>query len=144
MGFDHPLVYEVTMSTVKGPGAPTSKDGWVCNECLSSTALYGRSNKHQLPFNSLEEDFRASCTREALVYRYSNDARLVSTGIVVRQTRSSKWIGAGSQVRHWALVGTVAIRQPWLCAIPPQEPPGWCAGGRRGHQRGAEKCWRGC
>lgn len=48
----------------------------------TSTALYGRYNKLQLPFSSLEEEFRVSRTREALVYRDSNDTRVASADIV--------------------------------------------------------------
>lgn len=53
---------------------------------LTSTALYGRSNKLQLPISSLEEEFRVTRTREALVYRDSSDAR-VTAGIMVRTGR---------------------------------------------------------
>lgn len=47
-------------------------------------------NKLQLPFSSLEEEFRVSRTREALVYRDSNDARVASADIVVRTGREFK------------------------------------------------------
>ncbi|KAF1380358.1 hypothetical protein PFLUV_G00162830 [Perca fluviatilis] len=51
---------------------------------LISAALYGRSNKLQLPISGLVEEFRVSRTREALVYRDSSDSRVASAGIMVR------------------------------------------------------------
>ena len=56
---------------------------------LISAALYGRSNKLQLPISGLVEEFRVSRTREALVYRDSSDSRVASAGIVVRTDK--KW-----------------------------------------------------
>ncbi len=79
---------------------------------LCSAALYGKTNKLQLPFSSLDEEFRVSRTREALLYWDSKDSKVASAGIVVRTGR--KWRAqhgleaAESRLRHRALVGTVA------------------------------------
>lgn len=81
------LVYEVTMSTIETLERKISSylPRWLgLPRSLTSTALYGRYNKLQLPFSSLEEEFRVSRTREALVYRDSNDARVASADIVAR------------------------------------------------------------
>lgn len=71
-----------------------------------------RSKKLQLPISSLEEEFRVSRTREALVYQDSRDSRVASASIVVQTGR--KWRAqeglelAESWLRHTALLGTVA------------------------------------
>lgn len=116
------LVYEVTMSTVeilerkihsylrRWLGLPRS---------LTSAALYSRSTKLLLPFSSLEEEFRVSRTREALVYRDSSDTRVAAAGIVVRTGRKFKaqeWLErAESDTKPW---WAVAVRRAGLGAIP--------------------------
>jgi len=46
------------------------KSSYLCRWLgLSSVALYGRSNKLQLPISSFDEEFRVPRTREALLYR---------------------------------------------------------------------------
>lgn len=50
------------------------------HKCSSIT----QENKLQLPFSSLEEEFRVSRTREALAYQDSSGTRVASAGIVVR------------------------------------------------------------
>ncbi len=65
------LVYEVTMSTVETLEKKIScyLRRWLgLPHSLTSAALYSRSNKLQLTISSLEEEFRVSRTREALVY----------------------------------------------------------------------------
>lgn len=78
---------------------------------LCSAAMYGKTNKLQLPFRSLDEEFRVSRTREALLYRDSKDSKVATAGNVVRTGR--KWRAqeslevAESRLRHRALVGMV-------------------------------------
>ncbi|XP_053183947.1 LOW QUALITY PROTEIN: uncharacterized protein LOC128367182 [Scomber japonicus] len=119
------LVYEVTMSIVETLERKIScyLRRWLgLPRSLTSAALYGRSNKLQLPINSLEEEIRVSRTREALVYRDSKDSRVAAAGIVVRTGR--KWKAqeglelAESRLRHKALLGTVASGRAGLGAIP--------------------------
>ncbi|KAK0135126.1 hypothetical protein N1851_029059 [Merluccius polli] len=119
------LVYEVTMSTVETLERKISSylRRWLgLPRSLTSAALYGRSNKLQLPFCSLEEEFRVSRTREALVYRDSSDTRVAAAGIVVRTGRKFKAQEglelAESRLRHKAMVGMVAIGRAGLGAIP--------------------------
>ncbi|KAL1249583.1 hypothetical protein QQF64_020588 [Cirrhinus molitorella] len=87
---------------------------------LCSAALYGKSNKLQLPFSSLDEEFRVSRTREALLYRDSKDSKVA--GIDVRTGR--KWRAqeclevAESRLRHRALVGTVATGRAGFGMFP--------------------------
>lgn len=45
---------------------------------LSSIALYGQHNKLQLPFKSLEEEFKVMRTREVVQYR---DSKVATAGI---------------------------------------------------------------
>lgn len=56
---------------------------------LSSIALYGHTNKLQLPFTGLTEEFKVTRAREVLLYRDSSDTRVSSAGIKVRTGR--KW-----------------------------------------------------
>ncbi|XP_061571176.1 uncharacterized protein LOC133424524 [Cololabis saira] len=119
------LVYEVPLSTVETLERKISSHlrRWMgFPRSLCSAALYGKTNKLQLPFSSLEEEFRVSRTREALLYRDSKDSKVASAGIVVRTGR--KWRAqeglevAESRLRHRALVGTVATGRAGLGAIP--------------------------
>lgn len=79
---------------------------------LSSAVLYGRSNKLQLPISSLDEEFRVSHTREALLYWDFKDSRVAATGIMMQIGR--KWRARGgleraeSLLKHRALVGMLA------------------------------------
>lgn len=54
---------------------------------ISSIALYGHTNKLQLPFPSLTEEFEVTKAREVLLYRDSADKRVSSAGIMVRTGR---------------------------------------------------------
>ncbi|XP_054628013.1 uncharacterized protein LOC129179159 [Dunckerocampus dactyliophorus] len=119
------LVYEVPLSTVETleRRISTYLRRWMgFPRSLCSVALYGRTNKLQLPFSSLDEEFRVSRTSEALLYRDSKDSKVASAGIVVRTGR--KWraqdglVVAESRLRHRALVGTVAMGRSGLGAIP--------------------------
>ena len=89
---------------------------------LCSAALCGETNKLQLPISSFDEEFRVSQTREAMLYRDSNDSRVASADIMVRTGR--KWKAqegqeeAESRLRHWTLVGTVALRRAGFGACP--------------------------
>lgn len=78
---------------------------------LSSIALYGHHTKLQLPFKSLEEEFKVTRTREVVQYRHSSDPKVAKAGIQVRtgrkwraeeavqeaETRSSAFVRAGEQ-----------------------------------------------
>ncbi|XP_061896860.1 uncharacterized protein LOC133645950 [Entelurus aequoreus] len=119
------LLYEVPLSTVEILERKISSylRRWMgFPRSLCSTALYGKTNKLQLPFSSLDEEFRVSRTREALLYRDSKDFKVASAGIVVRTGR--KWRAqeslevAESRLRHRALVGMVATGRAGLGAFP--------------------------
>lgn len=51
---------------------------------LRTAALCGRSNKLQLPFSSLDKEFKMSRIREALLCQ---DSKVTSAGIMVRTGR---------------------------------------------------------
>lgn len=78
---------------------------------LSSIALYGRSNKQQLPLKSLEEEFKATKARVVIEYRDSSDPKVSEAGIEV--TTSRKWSAeeavpqAKSRLHYNRLVGVV-------------------------------------
>ena len=72
------LVYAVPISTVE------TLERRVCSHLhrwlgllrsLSSLALYGNTNKLQLPFKSLEEEFKVTRAREVVQYRDSSDPK---------------------------------------------------------------------
>ena len=119
------LVYEVATSTAETMERKVSSNlrRWLgLPHSLSSCALYGKRNKLQLPFSSLDEEFRVARTREALLYCDSKDSRVALAGITVRTGR--KWSAeegletAESRLRHRVLVGTVATGRVGLGAIP--------------------------
>lgn len=78
---------------------------------LSSIALYGNTNKLQLPFKSLEEEFKVTRAREVVQYRDSSDPKVAKAGIQVRTGR--KWRAeeavqeADARLCHRSLVGVV-------------------------------------
>ncbi|XP_039590572.1 uncharacterized protein LOC120514312 [Polypterus senegalus] len=106
------LVYEVSMSTVEALERKISCHirRWLgLPRSLTSVALYGRSNKLQLPFSNLEEEFRVSRIREALLLNRR-------TG---RKWRAQEGLElAESRLRYKALVGIVATGRAGLGAIP--------------------------
>lgn len=53
-------------------------------KCISSIVLYGHTNKLQLPFSGLSEEFKVTKARGLLLYRSASDIGVSSTGIVVR------------------------------------------------------------
>ena len=85
---------------------------------LSSATLYGTSNALQLPFKGLVEEFVVSQTREAIMYRYSKDPKVVAAGIEVcsrKKWSAKKELGkAEERLRQKALVGTVVIGRAGL------------------------------
>ena len=107
------LQYEFTITTV-GTLERTISNSWRrwlgLPRCLSSAALYGKSNTLQLPFSSLEEEFKVLKTRERLQYIESNDPKVASAGIQTRSGR--KWSTEGElraaeeRLRHKAPLGT--------------------------------------
>ena len=89
---------------------------------LSSTALYGNTNKLQLPFKSLEEEFKVTRAREVVQYRDSSDPKVANAGIQVRTGR--KWRAeeavkeAKARLRHRSLVGVVTQGRAGLGPFP--------------------------
>ncbi|RXN24140.1 reverse transcriptase [Labeo rohita] len=85
---------------------------------LSCIALYGHTNKLQLLFSGLTEEFKVTRAREVLLYRDSSDTRVSSAGIEVRTGR--KWRAqeavqlAEARLRHGVLVGSVAVGRAGL------------------------------
>lgn len=122
------LVYEVALSTVETLERKISSylRRWLgLPRSLCSAALYGKTNKLQLPFSSLDQEFRVSRRREALLYWNSKDSKkkkVASAGIMVRMDR--KWRAQEGlevtecRMRHRALVGTVAAGRAVLGALP--------------------------
>ena len=69
-------------------------------------ALYGNTNKPQLLFKSLEEEFKVTTAREVVQYRDSSDPKVAKAGIQVRTGR--KWrTEADARLRHRSLVEVV-------------------------------------
>ncbi|XP_076860736.1 uncharacterized protein LOC143513938 [Brachyhypopomus gauderio] len=115
------LVYEVPTTMVEGFERNISQylRRWLgLPKSLSSIALYGNSNKLQLPFSGLVEEFKVTRAREVMLYRDSADNRVSSAGITVRTGR--KWKAqeaveqAEARLRHGILVGTVAVGRAGL------------------------------
>ena len=105
-------------------------------KCLSSAALYGKTNTLQLPFKGLKEEFMVTRTREALQYRDSKDPKVATAGIEIRTGR--KWDAkrelqiAEERLRHKAIVGTVAKGRSGLGYHPSIKIPN--AGCKEYHQ----------
>lgn len=104
---------------------------WLCLPCShTSTALYGRSNKLQILIGNLEDEFRVSQTKEALVYRDSSDSRVAGIAVQTGRTagimvRTGRKFGAQdgleqaeSHLKNKVLLDTVTIGQTGLGAIP--------------------------
>nr|XP_057943465.1 uncharacterized protein LOC131138512 [Doryrhamphus excisus] len=115
------LIYEVPVSIVEGFERNISQylRRWLgLPKSLSSIALYGNTNKLQLPFTGLTEEFKVTRAREVLLYRDSADTRVSSAGITVRTGR--KWRAqeavdqAEARLRHGVLVGSVAVGRAGL------------------------------
>ena len=89
---------------------------------LSSAVLYRTSNALQFPFKGLLEESVVSQTREAMMYRFFKDPKIVAAGIEVcigRKWSAKKELGNAKQrLRQEALVGTVAIGQAGLGYFP--------------------------
>ena len=60
---------------------------------LGSVALYGTTNAIQFPLNSLKEEFVVICTREALLYRDSNNAKVSGQEFVIRTGKNGAHSG---------------------------------------------------
>ncbi|XP_063056078.1 uncharacterized protein LOC134450153 [Engraulis encrasicolus] len=119
------LVYAVPVSTVETLERKVSNHlrRWLgLPKSLSSIALYGRNNKLQLPFKSLEEEFKVARVREVVLYRDSSDPKVANAGIQVRTGR--KWKAeeavqtAEARLRHKALVGVVTRGRAGLGSFP--------------------------
>lgn len=86
------LIYEVPLSTVESLERNVScyLRRWLgLPKSLSSIALYGNSNKLQLPLKSLEEEFKVTKSRMVLQYSDSRDPKVSTAGIEVKTGR--KW-----------------------------------------------------
>nr|XP_061785060.1 uncharacterized protein LOC133576095 [Nerophis lumbriciformis] len=115
------LIYEVPVTIVEGFERNISQHlrRWLgLPKSLSSIALYGNTNKLQLPFTGLTEEFKVTRAREVFLYRDSSDTRVSSAGIKVRTGR--KWKAqeavdqAEARLRHGVLVGAVAVGRAGL------------------------------
>ncbi|KAK7889536.1 hypothetical protein WMY93_025096 [Mugilogobius chulae] len=109
------MVYDVPVTTVESYESKVSSylRRWLgLPRSLSSTALYGRKNKLQLPFNSLAEEFKVTRARQVLLYRDSSDSKVARAGIEVRTGRKWKAHDAVAQaearLKHSELTGTLA------------------------------------
>ncbi|XP_061101211.1 uncharacterized protein LOC133130563 [Conger conger] len=119
------LVYAFPISAVETLERKVSKHlrRWLgLPKSLSSIALYGRNNKQQLPFRSLEEEFKVTRAREVVQYRDSSDPKVANAGIQVRTGR--KWRAedavqeAEARLRHRNLVGVVTRGRAGLGSFP--------------------------
>ena len=66
---------------------------------LSRIALYGNTNKLQLPFKSLEEEFKVTRARAVFQYRDSSDPKVAKAGIQVRTWQEMEGRGSSSRGR---------------------------------------------
>ncbi|XP_061925310.1 uncharacterized protein LOC133664585 [Entelurus aequoreus] len=119
------LIYSFPISTVEILERRVSNHlrRWLgLPKSLSSIALYGNSNKLQLPFKSLEEEFKVTRAREVVQYRDSSDPKVAKAGIQVRTGR--KWRAeeavqeADARLRHRSLVGAVTRGRAGLGFFP--------------------------
>ena len=115
------LLYEFTITTMGTLERTISNSlrRWLgLLRCLSCGALYGKSNVLQLPFSSLEEEFKVLKMWERLQYIELNDPKVALAGIQTRSGR--KWSVEGElraaeeRLRHKVLLGTVAIGKAGL------------------------------
>ncbi|XP_030004234.1 uncharacterized protein LOC115429122 [Sphaeramia orbicularis] len=122
------LVYAVPISTVETLERKVSSHlrRWLgLPKSLSSIALYGNNNKLQLPFKSLEEEFKVTRAREVMQYRDSSDPKVANAGICVRTGR--KWraenavLEAEARLHHRGLVGVVTRGRAGLGSFPTPE-----------------------
>ena len=84
------LVYAVPISTVETLERRVSSHlrKWLgLPRSLTSLALYGNTNKLQLPFKSLEEEFMVTRTREGVQYRDLCDPKVAKAETQVRTGR---------------------------------------------------------
>ncbi|KAK0134264.1 Zinc finger BED domain-containing protein 4 [Merluccius polli] len=119
------LVYAVPISTVETLERRVSNHlrRWLgLPRSLSSIALYGNTNKLQLPFKSLEEEFKVTRAREVVQYRDASDPKVAKAGIQVRTGR--KWRAeeavqeADARLRQRCLVGVVTRGRAGLGSFP--------------------------
>lgn len=86
------LMYEIPVTTVEGVERKISQylRRWLgLPRSLSSIALFGHSNKLQLPFSSVAEEFKVSQARAVRLYRDSADGKASSADVEVQTGR--KW-----------------------------------------------------
>ena len=133
------LVYEFTMTTIEEYERKIS--GYIRRwlglpRSLSNIALYGKSNRLQLPFSSITEEYKVSKVRQVLQYRDSKDEKVSGASISVRTGR--KWDAqeavndAESRLRHSLIVGRVAKGRAGLGSNP---APHWDTGSKKEKQR---------
>ncbi|XP_029958217.1 uncharacterized protein LOC115396474 [Salarias fasciatus] len=119
------LVYDVPLSTVETLERKVNSHlrRWLgLPRSLSSAALYGYSNKLQLPLKSLEEEFTVTKTRAVLQYRDSVDPKVSNAGVEVKTGR--KWSAeksvqqAESRLHFTRLVGAVTRGRACFGSLP--------------------------
>ncbi|XP_069133240.1 uncharacterized protein [Argopecten irradians] len=115
------MLYEISVSTVEGLERRISKHlrRWLgVPQCFSSTGLYSRTSKLQLPLTSLVEEFKTGKARLVMTLKDSRDEKVRQAGVEVRTGRrwsASKAVSeAESRLRHKDIVGTVCIGRQGL------------------------------
>ena len=85
---------------------------------FTNIGLYGKSNKLQMPFSSLVEEYKVAKARLLLTLRDSSDKKVSEAGIQVRTGRKwsvSKAVAqAESSLKHQDIVGTTNIGKEGL------------------------------
>ena len=124
-GYTNMVFYAVPITTVETLERRVSSHLWRWLELrrsLSSLALYGNTNKLQLPFKSLEEEFKVTRAREVVQYRDSRDPKVAKAGIQVRTGR--KWMAevadqeAEARMRQRSMVGVVTRGRAGIGSFP--------------------------
>ena len=86
------MLYEISMTTIEATGRKVSSmiKKWLgIPRSMSAVGLYSTSSKLQLPFVSLEEEFKVAKTGTALSIRESKDKKVAEAGVV--QSTGRKW-----------------------------------------------------
>ena len=104
------MVNEIPVSTIEKAEIKHLRRWLGVPPSFSNIGLYGSSNKLQMPFSSLVEEFKVAKARQLLTLRDSADDKISGAGIQVRIGR--KWLAgkavcqAESNLQHQDIVGT--------------------------------------